>query len=125
MDILIFWPAGVSFSQWFLLRSGRPLKTEGLMEIDLISAWFVAADWQRWCGPTKWVYTMVHFAQLGGLVRWWSGYPQSKSTIPLCFELYTPDHKPIPQVSKGGSRLRDIEFAIDYLIKYLIKTERS
>lgn len=72
----------------------------------------VADYWARWCGEdTQWVKRLREFGELGGLVRWWCGYPKSASAIPLAFVLFTPDGSELP----GNSRLKDIRAAIDSL----------
>lgn len=72
----------------------------------------VAADWEDWCGVTKWSIALRKFGELGGKIVWWSGYPQSKSAIPLCFSLFRPDGVEI----LCKSRLKDIRAAIETMI---------
>ncbi len=68
----------------------------------------VAKGWENWCGITAWSKAMYSFGKLGGLAIWWSGYPQSKSAVPLYFALYQPDGTELP----CESRLKDIKAGI-------------
>ena len=49
----------------------------------------VAEAWERWGGKTQWSKAMTAFGEAGGQVKWYGGFPQSASAIPLCFVLYT------------------------------------
>ena len=46
----------------------------------------VAEKWENWCGKNRWTNLLESFGILGGKIIWWTGYPQSGSAIPLCFE---------------------------------------
>ena len=65
---------------------------------------YVAQQWARWCGENKWTSAMRALDGEGRYVIWWGGYPQSKSAIPLCFQVFHSWHRPLTQ----GSRLRDL-----------------
>jgi len=52
---------------------------------------------------------MLRWADLGGKVEWWCGYPRSKSAIPLCFSLIDADGKKL----EGSSRLKDIRDSVN------------
>ena len=43
----------------------------------------VAKAWVAWCGETAWSKALIEFSMYGGLIKWFCGYPQSKSAIPL------------------------------------------
>ena len=68
----------------------------------------VAKFWESWCGITPWSKYLREFGELGGLIKYWGGVPQSASAIPLCFELLMP----VGDVFPGGSRLKDIRAAV-------------
>jgi hypothetical protein len=68
----------------------------------------VAEAWEFWCGETPWSRSLRRFGELGGRVRWFGGYPRSRSAIPLCFCLYGPDGRELP----SRSRLKDIKAAV-------------
>jgi len=72
------------------------------------SALVVAEWWERWCGETEWSKWMRRWHDLGGRVIWWGGYPQSKSAIPLVFQLVDSSGKRLD----GNSRLMDIRHAV-------------
>jgi len=74
----------------------------------LFDASYVAEMWETWCGETPWSTWMLRWADLGGKVEWWCGYPRSKSAIPLCFGLVGADGKRL----EGSSRLKDIRAAV-------------
>ena len=69
---------------------------------------YVALAWAHWCGENKWTQAARRFAELGGRIHWWCGYPRSASAIPLTFALYGPDGQELP----SNSRLRDLHNAI-------------
>ena len=75
----------------------------------IVPASQVADDWEAWCGETQWTKKLREFGSLGGLVRWWSGYPQSRSAIPLTFELFLADGTKC----ECEYRLKDIRAAIE------------
>ncbi len=76
--------------------------------IDSMPATQVAKEWEHWCGVTPWSQAMREWAELGGRVIWWGGFPRSKSAIPLCFVLVSRVGKELP----GSSRLKDIQAAV-------------
>ena len=69
----------------------------------------IADAWAQWCGENQWTKRLREFGNLGGKVKWWCGYPQSHSAIPLTFSLIMPDGTPFP----CAYRLKDIRAAID------------
>lgn len=69
----------------------------------------VADAWKRWCGETAWSRGLRDWAELGGTMMWWCGYPRSKSAIPLSFTLIDPQGNEVP----GEGRLKDIETAVE------------
>ncbi len=71
----------------------------------------VAESWEFWCGCTAWSRAMRSFGNLGGMVTWYCGYPQSSSAIPLCFGLCDGSGHEIV----SGSRLKDIKAAVEIL----------
>lgn len=71
----------------------------------------VAKSWISWCGETTWSRALIEFDMYGGKIKWFCGYPQSKSAIPLCFVLYDDEGGEFP----GHSRLKDIKAAIMYM----------
>lgn len=75
---------------------------------ELMTGQDVADAWVDWCGDNQWTGAMRRFGELGGRVKWFDGYPQSRSAIPLTFILYSPEG----QLLYGYSRLRDIKDAI-------------
>lgn len=78
------------------------------MTMVAVPAAQVAKAWERWCGDTTWSRAMREWAELGGKVIWWGGYPQSASAIPLCFVLVDATGQKMP----GSSRLKDIRAAV-------------
>lgn len=68
----------------------------------------IADAWAHWCGENRWTKALREFHDLGGLVRWWCGYPQSASAIPLTFELFRADGTALA----SEHRLKDIRAAI-------------
>ncbi len=71
----------------------------------------IAHAWERWCGDTPWSRAARKLGELGGLIIWWCGYPQSASAIPLCFGILLPDGHEFP----CDSRLKDLRAAVKYL----------
>lgn len=78
----------------------------------------VAESWESWCGKCRWTKRMREFGEVGGLVIWYCGYPQSKSAIPLCFTLH--DDRGMKIITGGDSRLKDIEMAT-YILSVINK----
>lgn len=74
---------------------------------------YVAKEWKGWCGENRWTRLLESFGILKGKIIWYTGYPQSKSAIPLCFELILETGEKI-----AGSRLKDIQRAIDITVLY-------
>lgn len=72
----------------------------------------VATQWDLWCGPTPWSYTLRKFGILGGKIIWFCGYPHSASAIPLCFGLIMPDNTEFIAPDLRHSRLKDIKQAL-------------
>ena len=68
----------------------------------------LAARWESWCGSTAWSQALMEFAELGGMVVDWGGMPQSRSAIPLTFELFLPNGIKFP----SRYRLKDIRAAV-------------
>ncbi len=70
----------------------------------------IAYAWERWCGDTPWSRAMRRLGELGCLIRWWGGMPQS-TLVPLCFEILLPNGNWFP----CESRLKDLRAAVKYL----------
>jgi len=68
----------------------------------------VADEWEAWCGTTKWSTALRSLGDAGWSIQWWCGYPRSRSAIPLCFSLFTPNGDKFP----CESRLTDLRAAI-------------
>ena len=75
--------------------------------MDIQSCDEVAAAWERWCGITAWSSALREFGKVGGSIKWYGGYPRSRSAIPLCFTLICASGDEI-----NGSRLKDIQHAL-------------
>ena len=100
----------------FVVENKEVLSGEEMKDrYQLRPAYEVADSWSNFCGVgSAWVQWMVSFGALGGKVRWWEGYPQSKSAVPLCFELFDSEDNKIPDTH---SRLKDIKAAVAILKK--------
>lgn len=100
-----------------VLWSGRvvPLKNPDALGRPKLGDIMIPADvaeaWEGWCGITPWSQLLRRFGELGGKVRWWCGYPQSASAIPLAFTLVMPDGSEF----NGHSRLKDLKAAVAVL----------
>lgn len=68
----------------------------------------VAEAWEDWCGDTRWSRGL-RALEGKATVRWWCGYPRSASAIPLTFTITANDGRTF-----RGSRLRDIQEAVNY-----------
>jgi len=77
---------------------------------NVFEAEYVADRWESWCGKTRWSEGIREVGRLGGMIRWYCGFPQSASAIPLCFTVII---SPMEEVE--GNRLKDIYHAIDIL----------